>query len=222
MATDEEQMRQHILAQATRSFPKAFLMEALDRIRRAYLEEFSAVAHNVTTLAEQRIFKLNQDRCFRIDWELHEAAAAHGLNVTAKELPYNKWHHTYVTAGAFGLTQSYVPRAGDLPQPAKFRDALAEAANCPRLPLDDSAEIYSAKEFYALFAHTPVGRRFSEDEQKLGTLMFCVPDRTMKSWALSVGVPEIIALYPADEKAKKEDRTVPTWRRDKDAGSKKA
>lgn len=61
MATDEEQMRQHILAQATRSIPKAFLMEVLDRIRRAYLKEFSAVAHNVATLAEQRIFKLNQD-----------------------------------------------------------------------------------------------------------------------------------------------------------------
>lgn len=220
MATDEVQMRQHILAQATTSIPKAFLVEAQERIRRAYLEEFAAVDHNVTTLPEQQIFKLNQDRCFRIDWELHEAAKAHGLNITAKELPYNRWHHTYVTAGVFGLTQSYVPKVGDLPQPAKFRDALAEAANCPRLPLDDSAEIYTVKDFYALFAHTPVGRRFVEEEQKLGTLMFCVPDRTMKSWALSVGVAEIIALYPAEEKGMKEGRTVPTWRRSKDAGSK--
>lgn len=222
MATDEVQIRQHILAQATASIPRAFLVEVQERVRRAYNEEFAKVAHNGTTLPEQQIFKLNQDRCFRIDWELHEAAKAHGLSVTAKELPSNKWHHTYVSSGDFGLTQSYVPRVGDLPQPAKFREALAEAANCPRLPIDDSAEIYSVKDFYALFAHTPVGRRFREEEQKLGTLMFCVPDRTMKAWALSVGIPEVIALYPLDDKGKKEDRTVPTWRRDKDARSRSA
>lgn len=222
MATDEELLREHILAQVTTSIPKAFLVEAQERIRRAYPEVYLAVAHSVTTLPEQQIFKLNQDRCFRVDWELHEAAKAHGLNVTAKELPHNKWHHTYVTAGAFGLTQSYVPRVGDFPQPAKFREALAEAANCPRLPLDDAAEIYSAKEYYALLAHTPVGRRFVEEDQKLGTFMFCVPDRTMKTWALSIGVSEVIALYPADEKTTKKDRTVPTWKRYKGAGSESA
>lgn len=221
MATDEVELRQHILAQVTSSIPKAFLVEMQERIRRAYNEEFAAVADNVTTLAEQQIFKLNQDRCFRIDFELHEAAKAHGLNVTAKELPNNKWHHTYVTSGSFGFTQSYVPRVGDLPQPAKFREALAEASNCPRLPIDDCAEIYAVKEFYALFAHTPIGRRFVEEEQKLGSLMLCVPDRLMRSWALSVGIPEIIAVYPADEKTKKEGRTVPTWKQGADVASRK-
>lgn len=222
MATDEALLREHILNQATASIPKGFLVEVQDRIRRAYSEEFATVKHNPTTLSEQQLFKLKQDRCFRIDWEIHQAAIAHGLNVTAKELPNNSWHHTYVTSGAFGLTQSYVPRIGDLPQPAKFREALAEAANCPRLPIDDSAEIYELKEFYALFAHTPVGQRFGEAEQKLGTLMFCVPDRAMKDWVLSKSVPELIALYPADENIKKKGRMVPTWRRDKGADSETA
>lgn len=220
MATDEEQVRQHILTQAMKAIPKSFLVEMQDRIRRAYLEEFSSVSHNLTTLAEQQIFKLNQDRCFRVDWELHEAAKAHGLSVTAKELPSNKWRHTYATVGVFGLTQSYVPRVGDLPHAARFREALAEAANCPRLPLDDSAEIYSVREYYALLAHTPVGRRFVEADQKLGSLTLSVPDRTMKAWALSISVPEFIAMYAAEEKSTK-DRTAPTWRwsKDKDLGS---
>lgn len=153
-----------------------------------------------------------------MDWELHQAALLHGLAVTAKELPSNKWRHTYATAGSFGLTQSYVPNAGDLPAPAKFREALAEAANCPRLPLDGPEEIYAVKEFYGLIAHTPVGKRFAEDEQKLGTLMLCVPDRTMKAWALAVSVPELIAMYPVDKQAPKEERG-PTWRREKDTGT---
>lgn len=221
MATDEEQMRSHILAQAVASIPKSFLEEMQDRSRRAYPEAFLTVKHDPTTLEEQQIAKLTQDRCFRMDWELYHAAAAHGLAVTAKELPLNKWHHTYVTVGSFGLTQSYVPKVGDLPQPARFRDALAEAANCPRLPIDDPSEIYAVKEFYGLFAHTPVGRRFIEDEQKLGSLMFCVPDRTMKAWAVSISVPELIARYPVEKQAPKEDR-APTWKRNKDTGTDKA
>ena len=219
MNTDEILLREHILKQAVASIPKGFLLEVQGRFRRAYLEEYSEVQHSMTTLAEQRLFKLCHNRCFRMDWELSEAARAHGLNVTTKELPLNKWHHTYVTCGAFGLTQSYIPRVGDLPHPARFRESLAAAANCPRLPLDEPEEIYSVKDFYGLLAHTPVGRCFSEAEQKLGTLMLCVPDRTMKSWALSCSVPDLVAMYPEVRESKETGRTLPTWKAVRGVGS---
>lgn len=211
MPTDEQRLRDHVIAQAGENIPLAFLEELLERIRRAYNEEFAEVQHKLTTLPEQRIFKLNQDRCFRIDWELHQAAKAHGLAATAKPLPFNKWHHTYVSSGTFGLTQSYVQQMGELPQPARFRDNLAEAAKCPRLPIDDPEEIYKTKSFYALFAHNPIGRSFSEEDQRLGSLMFCVPDRSMRSWAVEISVPELIASYPS-EKKKISPTIAPTWK----------
>lgn len=215
MATDEERLRDHVIAQAITNIPRGFMVEFQERVRRAYSEEYAEVAHKPTTLKQQRIFKLNQDRCFRIDWELYEAATAHGLAATANPLPSNKWHHTYVTSGAFGLTQSYVQNLGDLPQPARFRDNLAEAARCPRLPLDDPEEIYASKKFYALFAHNPFGRTFTEEHQRLGSLMFCAPNRDMKGWAAEISVPELIALYPAERKATRTDR-APMWKRRQD------
>lgn len=212
MATEEAELRTYVIEKATRSIPRGFVVEVHDRIRRAYDEEYAEVAHKPTTLTQQRIFKLNQDRCFRIDWELYEAAKAHGLSATEKPLPSNKWHHTYVTVGDFGLTQSYVQHVGDLPHPARYRDNLAEAARCPRLPLDDPKEIYEVKEFYALFAHNPVGRTFTEEHQRLGSLTFCVPSRDMKSWVTEISIPELISHYPTVKKPKKADR-APTWKR---------
>ena len=179
---------------------------------RAYPDKFAEVAADPACLPEQRIWKLKQDRCFRIDWELMQAAKAHGLAATSRLLPSNKWPHAFVSAGAFGLTQSYVERMGDLPQPAKFRDELAEAARCPRLPLDDPAELYQVRDFYALFAHNPVGQEFEEERQQLGALMFCVPHRDMKSWAVEISVLELIAAYPVEKKQDKRDRGS-TWKR---------
>jgi hypothetical protein len=211
MATDEELLRQYVIAQALINIPRAFLADVHDRILRAYPDKFAEVAFDKTCIPEQRIFKLVQDRCFRIDWELMEAAKAHGLITTSRLLPLNKWQHTFVSAGAFGLTQSYVQRMGDLPQPAKFRDELAEAARCPQLPLDDPAEIYQPRQFYALFGHNPVGREFTAEKQQLGALMFCVPHRDMKSWAVEISVPELIAEYPAETKEHTKLRG-PTWK----------
>lgn len=211
MATDESALREHVIAQAVRSIPEAFLREVNDRFPRAYAEEFAELAHKPARLPEQRIFNLIQDRCFRIDWELSEAARAHGLPYTVKPLPANSWRHTYVTSGGFGLTQSYVQRTGDLPQPARFRDRLAEAARCPRLPIDDPAEIYAIREFYALLAHNPVGRGFTEEEQRLGSLMFCLPDSGMKGWAVEISVPELLSHYPAVARPRIE--RGPSWKR---------
>lgn len=211
MATDDESLREHVLSEAVRCVPRSFFVEVHDRTRRAYSECYAEVAASRTTLREQRLSRLVQDRCFRMDWELFEAAKAHGLAVTAKELPSNKWRHAYAAVGPFGLTQAYVQRIGDLPQPARYRDELAEAARMPRLPLDDPSEIYAPRTFYALLAHNPVGRRFDEDQQRLGSLMFCVPHSDMKSYAVAIGVPELLARYPVEKKDA--GRTaLPTWK----------
>lgn len=220
MASDEARFREYLIARAVHSIPRPFVVEVHDRFVRAYPEEFAEAAHRAARIDEQRIFNLAQDRCFRMDWELFEAAKAHGLVATAKGLVANKWHHTYVVAGAFGLTQSYVQRPGDLPPPARFRDALAEAAKCPRLPLDDPEEIYRAQDFYALFVHNPIGRSFSEEHQKLGSLMLSVPNRDMRGWALEISVPELISYYPVEKKDSGAGRG-PAWkpRQDRETGN---
>jgi hypothetical protein len=218
MATDYELVRQHIIDRAVDQVPRAFIEEFHERARRAYSEEFAEVSHNPTTLQHQRVFKLNQDRCFRLDWELYECAKGHGLIATANFLPENQWFHAYVVSGAFGITQSYVHALGDLPHPAKFRDRLAEAARCPRLPFDDPEEIFAVKEFYALFAHNPVGRTFTEEHQRLGSLMFCVPSRDMRSWVAEISFPELISFYPAKKATRKVGR-APTWKRRDETGT---
>lgn len=213
MATDEQALRDHLIAQTTINIPKGFLEEFHKRLGRAYDEQFARVKSDLTTLAEQKASKLIATRCFRVDWELHETAKKHGLAATAKPLPENTWHYTYISTGRCGLTQSYVQTLGSLPQPAKFRENLASAANMPRLPFDDPQEIYAVKDFYALLAHNPVGQRFSEDSQKLGSLQLCVPSPDMKRWVLEISVPELLSHYSGDTK-KTERTTEPVWKQD--------
>jgi hypothetical protein len=218
MATDEEEVRKFIIDQIVKHVPRDFVEEYHDRAKRAYSEAFAEVNHSPTTLTHQRIFKLNQDRCFRLDWELYECAQAHGLVATANLLPENQWHHAYVVSGGFGITQSYVQALGDLPHPAKFRERLAEAARCPRLPFDDPKEIFVLKDFYALFAHNPVGKTFTEEHQRLGALTFCIPSRDMRGWVAELSVPELISFYPAKKGTRKVGRG-PTWKRHTETGT---
>lgn len=193
----------------------------MHRLPAAYDAVFAEVHSDPTTLAEHKLNKLIATRCFRIDWELHEAAKKHGLAVTAKPLPENTWHYTYISTGGFGLTQSYVQKMGSLPQPAKFRENLASASKMPRLPIDDVSEIYAAKDFYGLLAHNPVGQKFDEDSQKMGGLQLCVPFPDMKGWALEISVAELLSHY-ATEPKRKDRSTEPTWKPDtkREAGTK--
>lgn len=211
MPTDYERVREYILENAVTNVPRPFVEEYAERARRAYSEVYAEVAANPATLEHQRIFKLNQDRCFRMDWELYTCAKAHGLIATANLLPENQWCHAYAVSGSFGITQSYVQAVGDLPAPARYRERLAEAAKCPRLPFDDPEEIFAVKEFYALFAHNPVGKTFTEENQRLGSLMFCVPSKDMRSWAADISVAELLALYPATKVTRKVGPS-PTWK----------
>lgn len=140
------------------------------------------------------------------------AAKAAGLPYTAKELAENDWHYTYVVAGKFGFTQSYVTAMGALPQPAKFRSDLASAASVPRLALDAPPEVFLPRRLYGLFAHNPIGRSFTEDHQKLGSLQLCIPFKKMDGWALEIGVLELLSRYPAATKAGVAERG-PNWKK---------
>jgi hypothetical protein len=211
MATDEARLREHLLESITQNVPRGFLDDFQRRTVNAYREKFHDVMHDPTALSEQRLAKLIQDRMFRMDWELAQAAKACGMPVTSKPLPENAWSYTYVVAGSFGLTQSYVPAIGALPKPAKFRDDLATAAGVPRLPLDDPKEIYQIKDFYALFAHNPLGKFFTEDEQQLGTLQFCIPCKDMNDWTFAMSFAELLSYYPAMAKKPRATR-APTWK----------
>jgi hypothetical protein len=209
---DIDKLKAHIKAQAVNSFPRELLVDLMKRCERAYLDTFAEVAHSVTILPEQRIHKLRQERCFRMDYELAKAAEKFDIPYTAKPLAENDWQYTYVTTGDFGVTQSYVQRMGCLPNSAKFRDTLAKASNIPQLPLEDDAEIFTPRKFYALFAHNPVGAAFEEAKQKLGSIQLCVPYGCMKKYALEVSIAELLAEYPSVAKP-----TVaipaPTWKK---------
>ena len=218
MATDQELLRDHLLGRIIANVPRGYLQEVERRTQAAYRSKFADVKDDPTTLGEHRPWKLVHDRMFRMDWELAEAAKAHGLRYTTKPLPENKWAYTYVVAGTFGLTQAYVQTVGALPIPAKYREDLAKAAGIPRLPLDDPKEIYEPKEFYGLLAHNPVGRLFTADDQKLGTLQFCIPSKDMNAWAFEMSVPELLSNYPS-EIEKPETERGPTWKRDPRRGT---
>lgn len=216
-----DRLKQHIRNGAVNSFPKQFLVDLQNRTERAYQDTFAEVAHSKTTLPEQRIHKLRQERCFRMDYELAQAAKKFDIPYTAKQLAENDWQFTYITSGNFGATQSYVPQMGCLPSPAKFRDTLARAATIPRLPIDDDEEIFRERTFYGLFAHNPIGSIFDEEKQKLGSIQLCVPFEDMKKYALEVSVAELLADYPAESKPGVAFPS-PTWKRDtkrKDTGT---
>lgn len=216
MATDHELMRQHVISRAVAEIPKGFLENFNQRMQRAYADEFADMQHRPARIKSQRPFNLIDERFYRADHELFEAAKDFGLNATANPLPQNAWRHVYVSCGEFGFTQSYVRRIGEMPKPAKFRESLASAAKMPRLPLTEASDIYDLKKFYAIFTHCPIGDGFKEEQQRLGSLMFSVPYEDMNEWMLNISVSELITMYPVIIKDKKS--RSPIWKRHEKKG----
>ncbi len=210
--TAEEEQKQLVINGLVGSVHKTFLETLRRRFEVAYADTFLEVRHSKLVVDEQRLTKLRQDRHFRMEWELGEAAKAVGIPCTARQLPENDYSFVYASAGAVGMTQSYVPYIGAKPQPAKFRDELAKAGRIPRLDLgDEPAETFRLKDFYALIAHNPIGPQFTEDQQKLGSIQLCVPDGESKSWALEIGLLELLGHYPVETKRRVSHR-APKWK----------
>ncbi len=207
-----DELREHIIAAAVENIPRLFLEDFAKRAVNAYRDTYQEVAHNPTLLPEQKLASLRQTRPFRMEWEMAQSAKACGIPCTTKPLADNDWRYAYAVSGVFGFTQSYVPVLGALPQPAKFRDALAEAARIPELNLEDlSTELFLPRQYYGLLAHNPLGHTFTEDHQKFGSLQLCVPFIDMKGWALEIGVWELISRYPTATK-KAVASTGPSWK----------
>lgn len=209
---DIDHLKNHIRLAAIDSLPKVFIEELIKRAEMTYAQCYADLKDDPLTLPEQRSAKLKDDRFYRMERELSEAAKKHGLAITARALPENTHHFVYVVSGVFGLTQSYVQAMGEMPNPAKFRESLSSAAAIPRLPIDDLAEIYSPRKFYGLFAHNPIGKRFDDELQKLGTIQLCVPFPEMSGWADEISLNELLSLYPADATIKKVAERAPTWK----------
>jgi hypothetical protein len=194
-----DRLRAVILSTIVRDIPKGFWEDGRTGSRQTYLDAYHEVAHYPALVAEQRLDKLYQDRHFRMEHLLLVLAQKHGLSVSPTILVENNRHYVYVTHGAIALTQAYVPAIGDMPKAAKFRERHAAMNNISqqaRLALgDEPMEVLLGKDFYGLLIHNPVGKRFTEVEQRLGMIQFCVPYPGCTTWALQLTIEEIIAGY---------------------------
>jgi len=187
------------------------------------MDAYHEIAADAGYLAEQRKDALLQMRHFRMERLLISLAEKYGLARSPTVLAENARSIAYVTGGDVGMTQAYVADIGAMPKPARFRERFAERMALPRLDLgDEPPEVMIGKSFYGLLAHNPVGRRFREEDQKLGTMQFCLPASDCKAWAVELTIPEILMAYEAAKPAAKPDRSLP-WKieRRKEQGGEK-
>ncbi|EED31545.1 hypothetical protein NOR53_3627, partial [gamma proteobacterium NOR5-3] len=91
---------------------------------------------------------------------------------------------------------SYVPKMGDMPSAAKFRETLA-ARQSGRLLFSREEEIvFDEKATYGVLVHNPAGNRFEERMQSLGFIQVCIPNEQFTSWIAQIALTEMIEKYP--------------------------
>jgi len=211
----EDRSRAIILAMVVRDTPKAFWEDLRARSHQTYLDVFKQIENDPLVLGEQRLDSLYQQRHFRMEHVLKTVAEGHGMVTSATLLIENNRRYVYVSSGAVGLTQAYVPAIGELPKPARFRQrhsALNQIAQERVLDLGiEVPELRELKAFYGLIAHNPAGKRFSEVEQALGMIQLCIPAAGFGAWAAEFTLQEIISAYPAAPREAQPERG-PTWK----------
>jgi hypothetical protein len=211
----EDRPRASILTILVRDTPQAFWEDLRARGRQTYLDVYKQIENDPNVLKEQQLDCLYQQRHFRMENLLKTLADAHGLATSATLLIENKRTYVYVTKGAVGLTQTYVPGIGEMPKPARFRQRHSALNRIGReRSLDfglDAPELLELKAFYGLITHNPAGKRFSESEQALGMIQLCIPSDGCKSWEAQIALQEIISAYPVERPETKRDR-APTWK----------
>lgn len=214
-----EQLRIQALALITGDTPLSFWRDLRPRSQLTYADTFEEVKLDTKVHPDQKIDALLQLRHFRMESLLVALANEHGLSNSMSLIVENSRRHAYVFKNGVALTQSYVQRIGALPQPAKFRERLARNIGLPRLDLgDEPPGAFDMPQLYGLIAHNPIGRRFREDEQKLGMIQLCLPSADCKVWAIEVTIAEILDAYAVAPR-KSEQRRSPTWRRKDDRGT---
>lgn len=211
-----QRMRAIIVSTIVRDTQRAFWEDVRTGTRRTYSDVYEEIRNEPNVIHEQRMDKLYQVRHFRMEHLLATIAQKYDWAYTSTLLVENHRCYVYVTKGAIGLTQAYIPAIGAMPQPARYRErhaALNDIVRVPRLDLgDEPREVMLGKDFYAILAHNPVGKRFAETDQRLGMIQVCVPTKDMSEWAVELSIEEIIGEYKSEPPSKKPDRRLP-WRR---------
>ena len=211
-----ERLRATAITMIVRDIPLTFWSDLRALAIIGYADVFAAVDADKNILPSQKIDDLLQRRHFRMEKLIVDLAIRHGLSHSTSVIPQNSRHHAYVFSGDVAMTQSYVQAIGSLPQPAKFREQLANSMDLPRLDLGDEPEdAFVMRNIYGLIAHNPIGRRFHVEEQKLGMIQFCLPASDCRAWAVEFTVTEILEAYPAAPKRDDPKRSMP-WKKPKD------
>ena len=212
-----KRVRGTIISTIIRDIPGKFWEDARAGTRRVYADSFEQIRADPNVVKEQRIDKLYQDRHFYMESLLQKLAHVHGLECSSTILIENGRSYVYATKGAVGLTQAYVPSIGTMPKPARFRErhaALNSIPKAPRLELgDEPREVMLGKDCYGVLVHNPAGKRFSDQDQRLGMIQFCVPYCDCSGWAIELSIEEILYAYDAVALVKKKDRRLP-WKKD--------
>jgi len=211
-----ERLRATALTMITRDIPSAFWDDLRSRSIIVYADTFAEVQNDPNTLPDQKIDDLLQRRHFRMEKLLIDLARHHELSGSMSVIVQNNRRHAYVFNNDVAMTQSYVQAIGNMPHPAKFRETLASSMDLPRLDLGDEPDgAFVMRNLYGLVAHNPVGRRFRQEEQRLGMMQFCLPSVDCKRWAVEFAISEILTAYPVVAK-KDVARRSPLWKERKD------
>ncbi len=208
-----ERLRATATAMIVKVIPAQFWADLRALALIAYADVFADVAADKNVVAEQRIDDLLQRRHFRMEKLLIDLAIRHELSHSMSLIVQNNRRHAYVFKAGIAMTQSYVQAIGAMPQPAKFRERLANSMDLPRLDLgDEPTGAFVMPSLYGLIAHNPVGRRFNIEEQKLGMIQFCLPSSDCKAWAAELTIAEILDAYPVTPKKDVPKRSMP-WKK---------
>lgn len=211
-----ERLRAIILSTIVRDTPQGFWADIREGAKRNYADVFHQVRAEPNLVENQRIDLLYQFRHCRMEFLLKAAAEKYEIPCSPTVLEKNGRYYVYATKGAIGMTQSYVQTIGAMPKPAKYLERLAAMNAIPRSPRlllgDEPPEVFVGKDFFGLLAHNPVGKRFSEQDQGLGMIQFCVPVQDHSEWAAELAISEILLAYEVEAPSEKPDRRLP-WRR---------
>lgn len=176
---EKDRYRRTALAALVEDTPQAMWQRLQDYARRTYSEAYASVSADPELLDDQRPHKLFQERYFKMEHAVVTIANSAGVSASAKLIGDNTCYYAYAARGRIGFTQSYVKVYGARPTPAAFRKQLAEVAafQCTsRLDLgDEPGELLTPKQINGILLHSPVGRKFSDDDQKLGAIGFTCP-----------------------------------------------
>ncbi|MEE4379009.1 MAG: hypothetical protein V2J55_16075 [Candidatus Competibacteraceae bacterium] len=209
-----EQIQRGLEAQIVSSIPRGFWEDIRGSAKQAYRDVYAEVKADPNVVDEQRLNKLHQDRHFRMENVFLSLAQKHNLDYSAALIERNKRTYVYVVTNSIGITQAYVKRIGDRPNPARYRESLARVSAVPRLDLgDDPISICMPKQFYGLITHNPLNhRKFDESSQQLAMMQLCIPTLDSKKWAYEFSIEEVLAMYPETEKSIVSPNRKPTWK----------